>query len=101
MSLVKPAKLPGVHTRLCEVALEILKGEPVFEKNADGSVTALRYDDGSLVLVHKPGNLREVRTFLKDNGIDEEATETSGVVEVVKQLRHFEDEHDSFLVEQQ
>lgn len=99
MGHVKPAKLPGVHTRLCEVALEILKGEPVLEKHADGSVTALRNEDGSLVMVYKAGCLREVRTFLKDNHIDSEAIEGEPITQVAKQLRQFDDQPDAFLLE--
>lgn len=90
----KGTQLAGVHTEACAVAMKLLKGEYLQDK------------EGNLVLfegkpVMKPCSaaaFREVREMLKDHGIDEEATEGSEIMKVAKAARQYDDEHDPFLI---
>jgi hypothetical protein len=90
----KGTKLATVHTEACDVALQMLKGRPMVNKNGD-----LVLIDGKPI--YEPCSaaaFREVREMLKDHGIDEEATEGSKILEVAKAARQYEDEADPFLV---
>ena len=86
-----------IHKGYCEAALEILKGEPVLIENAEGHQVPLIGHDGRIVRKFVAASLREVREFLKDNHIDEEAIETSGIVQVAKAISHYDDEADPLL----
>lgn len=95
---VKTTYLGRIHTGLCKTFLEALKGEPLVDREGN---LVLRPDGQPFMVAPKAATLREIRTFLKDHGIDEEPTETSGIVEVTKAIKHFDDDPDPFLLEHQ
>lgn len=89
-------KLPSIHARYCEVALDILQGEPVLIENTQGHRVPL-IENGKVVRKYTAACLREVREFLKDNHIDQEPIEGTAIHDVAKAITHFEDEADPLL----
>lgn len=88
MSQVNPAKLPKLHRDFTDVLSEMLQGEPLLDANGRAVL-----DDNSRPIYVRPtaAVLREVRTFLKDNGIDTEPVEGSPIREVSKQLKQYDE----------
>jgi hypothetical protein len=91
----KNSALAGIHAGLCKQYVELLKGEPV--RDEDGHVVMLNGEP--LMQIPTAAHLKEVREFLKDNGIDEEPTEGSEVMNVAKAIRKYDDAPDPFLLE--
>jgi len=90
---VQRTKLYEIHQKQCRVLLKALDGEPLLDGEGNPVIIA-----GEVFL--KPPTaavLREVREFLKDNGIDQEPMEGSGVVEVSKALEFYDDSADPLL----
>lgn len=86
---VHPTKLPRLHSVYTDVLFELLKGEPLLDAN-DRAV--LGEDGRPIYLRPKAAILKEIREFLKDNGIDSEPLEGSPVDSVAKKLTHFDGE---------
>ncbi len=89
------SKLSLTHDEACDVARQLLKGTPLINKAGDPV-----YDEAGKMIMMPPSAaaFREVREFLKDHGIDEEATDESKIVQVAKAIKRYEDFEDSFLV---
>jgi len=84
---VQPTKLGRLHTGLADTFLEMLKGEPLVDPNG----TLILGADGKVIYLRpKPAVLKEIREFLKDNGIDSEVIEGTPVDSVAKQLTQFD-----------
>lgn len=91
---IQSTKLHQLHSQLATVMAEMLKGEPLV---CDG--VPVLVDGKPLILLPKPAVLKEVREFLKDNGIDESSVLSPATSSLTKQLRHFdEDAHDPLLL---
>jgi hypothetical protein len=88
MSNIRPVKLPGLHRGLTDEFFEQLKPQPILDK--EGHIV---YFEGKPLMRRAPASvLKEVREFLKDNGIDEEPIEGGPVQSLAKQLKKFDDE---------
>lgn len=88
MSQVGPARLPKLHVDYTAELFEQLKPQPVLDK--EGHIV---YFEGKPLMRRAPASvLKEVREFLKDNGIDQEPLEGGPVASLATQLRHFDDE---------
>jgi hypothetical protein len=84
---VQPTKLERLHKGLAETFLDMLKGEPLTDANG----TAVLGEDGKAIYVRpKAAILKEIREFLKDNGIDSEPLEGTPVDSVAKKLTQFD-----------
>lgn len=81
-----------LHKKLCEVLLDALKGEVVLDDHGN-PVT----DDFGQQKFSRPTPqlLKEVREFLKDNGIDSEPLDGSPVAQISSMARVYEDELDN------
>jgi len=87
MNNVQPTKLERLHKGLAETFLDMLKGEPL----VDPSGAAILGEDGKPIYVRpKAAILKEIREFLKDNGIDSEPLEGTPVDSVATQLTQFD-----------
>lgn len=84
---VHPTKLHALHTQLATVMAEMLRGEPLV---CDGVV--IMHEGKPLIMPPKPSVLKEVREFLKDNGIDEAKIYNSPTENLALGLKHFEDD---------
>lgn len=89
MSRVKVVRLPALHGALTEAYFRALKGEPL--KDAHG--TPILDPDGQVqYLPPSPATLKACNEFLKNNGIDREPTEVSGLPELAGKVRQYDDE---------
>lgn len=93
-----------LHEGLCKAMLEALKGEPIMLGEGDNQ-RPLRHDDGSLVMTPpKASTMKEIREFLKDNGIDKEpipATTIPQTSVTAAVLEQFHDDDDLLLLGEQ
>lgn len=85
---VKKVLLPKLHTSFAQHLSDLLHNGEVIE--VDGLPLVI---DG-VVQRRKPSApiLNVIRQFLKDNGIDSEASEASPIVETQKALRSYDDD---------
>jgi hypothetical protein len=89
MGVVQPTKLERLHKGLADTFLDMLKGEPLVDPNG----TAILDEHSKVIYVRpKAAILKEIREFLKDNGIDSEPIEGTPVDSVVKTLKQFDGE---------
>lgn len=85
--MVHSTKLPRLHSAYTDVLFELLKGEPLLDANG----TAVLGEDGKAIYVRpKAAVLKEIREFLKDNGIDSEPVEGGATESLAKRLTQFE-----------
>jgi hypothetical protein len=88
MSHIGHSKLNKIHAAYAEVCMELLKGEPLVDANG----TAVLDGEGKLIYLRPKANiLKEIREFLKDNGIDQEPLNGSPL-HTLSQLPTFHDE---------
>lgn len=88
MANVNVTRLPRIHTLLGMRLLELLEnGAPMFNKAGD----PILLDGKPLYRPPTAAELSVARQFLADNNIQEEDGEGSGVGEVKKQLRAYDD----------
>ena len=87
MSTAHVAKLPKLHIAYTDVLLELLKGEPLVDANGSAVL-----DEHSKPIYVRPkaAILKEIREFLKDNGIDSEPIDGTPVESLAKKLTHFD-----------
>lgn len=86
---VKHTKLERLYSALAETFLEGLRGEPLVDPNG----AAILDENSKPIYVRpKPAFLKEVREFLKDNGIDSEPLDGTPVDSVTKSLKQFDGE---------
>lgn len=90
----KNTQLAVVHKTACEVALQMLKGEPLLDKEGN----LVLFEGKPLMKPCSAAAFREVRELLKDHGIDEEPTEGSSILKVADAAKKYEDADDPFLV---
>jgi len=84
---VQPTKLERLHKGLAETFLDMLKGEPL----VDPSGAAILDENSKVIYVRpKAAILKEIREFLKDNGVDSEPMDGTPVDSVVKTLKHYD-----------
>jgi hypothetical protein len=84
---VQPTKLERLHRDFSDTLSEMLKGEPLVDANG----TAVLDELGKPIYVRpKAAILKEIREFLKDNGIDSEPIEGTPVDSVAKKLTQFD-----------
>lgn len=89
MSTTHVARLPKLHLAHTEVLFKALQGTPLLDAND----RAVLDDSGKpIYLPPTAAVLKEVREFLKDNGIDSEPIEGGPVESVAKKLKQFDGE---------
>jgi hypothetical protein len=87
----KDTELAGIHKAACAAMALALRGEPLL--NRDGE-PVLNADGTPFMVPPSAATLRAVTEFLKQHGIDEELTEGSGILEVAKAARAYDDHAD-------
>ena len=85
---VRTTYMGKLHENLCKVMLEALKGEPLFDKKGK---PVLR-DGEPVMILPRAATLKEIREFLKDNGIDQEPIEGTAIHDVKEKYLTYEDE---------
>ena len=89
MATPQLSKLNRLHVDLTDTFAALLRGEPLL----DAFGTAVLDEKGRPIFIPPKANiLKEIREFLKDNGIDREPIEASGLPEMAKQIRQWDDE---------
>lgn len=83
-----------LHKTLCEVMIQGLKGEPRLDQHGVPCVDAL---GSPLFDPPKPALLREIREFLKDNGVDQEPLDGTPIAKVTQLARQYDHEQQGFL----
>ena len=87
MGVVQPTKLERLHKGLADTFLDMLKGEPLVDPNG----TAILDEHSKVIYVRpKAAILKEIREFLKDNGVDSEPMDGTPVDSVAKKLTQFD-----------
>jgi hypothetical protein len=77
-----------LHKALCEVLLDSLRGEPLIDDQGQHLLDINgrpRYERPT------PQMLREIREFLKDNGIDQEPLDGTPVAQIASMARQYDD----------
>lgn len=84
-----------LHAGLCQVHLKNLKGKPLLDREGHPVL-----DDKGHVIIALPSAamLKEIREFLKDNGIDREPTDVTPLL-IAEEARKFDEYEDPILVE--
>ena len=84
-----------LHAGLCQAHLRNLKGKPRLDD--EGSPVL---DASGKVIMDPPSTaaLKEIREFLKDNGIDREPTDVTPLL-IAEEARKFDDYEDPILLE--
>lgn len=86
-----------LYDGLCQAMLQALKGEPIVVGDGDEQMV-LRSPSGEIERTPpKAALLKEIREFLKDNGIDREPINTEAIHEVAGAITKYDDEFDALL----
>lgn len=87
--MAQVTRLPALHRAQTEAMFRALKGEPLLDANG----TPILDRNGEVQwMPPSAGVLKAVNEFLKQNGIDREPVEESGLPEMKRQLKKFDDE---------